>query len=124
MKPETQPQMTQMNADGPVMLNVQAALLNHPSRIDWGRLAYWIVKFLSLTAMLAAGMALVWAAWLLGAALWNGCAWLASHLSWAATKRVFYSACWMALFFYAVCSLRWLAKLLKAKATNERQARL
>ena len=83
---------------------------------DWGRIGYWLLKFLVLAAMCAAVAGLVYGVWAIASSVlaalsavdWSGV--------WAAIRRGFYSLALMAIFFYAACALRAIAKFFNARA--------
>lgn len=87
---------------------------NHPTlkragSVDWGRIGYWVIKFFALVAMLAGLAIFIYGCWLV-------VGWVIANF--AAIKRGFYTLVFAAIFFYAACALRAVAKYWQAKAAK------
>lgn len=83
--------------------------LKRAGSVDWGRIGYWVIKFLGLVAMLAGLAIFIYGSWLV-------VGWVIANF--AAIKRGFYTLVFAAIFLYAACALRAVAKYWQAKAAN------
>ena len=91
----------------------------------WPRAAYWTIKLLGLTAMLAAIAGLLYAGWLIINLVWAAIAAFVSSLlaaDWSLIRRGFYSACLMVIFLYGARYIRAKALLAEHRNRKERQA--